>query len=40
MVRQWAESDHEIAGRLGCIRQTVGFKLKLIRDLWSEKGSP
>lgn len=33
-------TDAEIAGRLGCIRQTVGRKLKLIRDLWSEGGSP
>jgi DNA-directed RNA polymerase specialized sigma24 family protein len=33
-------TDAEIAGRLGCIRQTVGRKLKLIRDLWSEGGPP
>ena len=33
-------TDAEIAGRLGCIRQTVGRKLKLIRDLWSEEGPP
>jgi DNA-directed RNA polymerase specialized sigma24 family protein len=26
-------TDEEIAGRMGCIRQTVGRKLKLIRDL-------
>jgi DNA-directed RNA polymerase specialized sigma24 family protein len=31
-------TDQEIAGRLGCIRQTVGRKLKLIRDLWSDGG--
>jgi hypothetical protein len=29
-------ADAEIAGLLGCIRQTVGRKLRLIRDLWSE----
>jgi DNA-directed RNA polymerase specialized sigma24 family protein len=33
-------TDEEIAGRMGCIRQTVGRKLKLIRDLWSEAGPP
>ena len=33
-------TDQEIAGRLGCIRQTVGRKLKLIRDLWSDGGPP
>ena len=33
-------TDQEIAGRLGCIRQSVGRKLKLIRDLWSEGGPP
>jgi DNA-directed RNA polymerase specialized sigma24 family protein len=33
-------TDAEIAGRMGCIRQTVGRKLKLIRDLWSEAGPP
>jgi DNA-directed RNA polymerase specialized sigma24 family protein len=33
-------TDEEIAGRMGCIRQTVGRKLKLIRDLWSEEGPP
>jgi DNA-directed RNA polymerase specialized sigma24 family protein len=40
LLRMEGYSDEEIASRLDCSLRTVGRKLKLIRDIWTRKGTP
>jgi DNA-directed RNA polymerase specialized sigma24 family protein len=40
LLRMEGYSDEEIASRLDCSVRTVGRKLKLIRDIWTRKGTP
>jgi DNA-directed RNA polymerase specialized sigma24 family protein len=40
LLRMEGYSDDEIASRLDCSVRTVGRKLRLIRDIWMQKGMP